>query len=54
MLELGRVPHALLFAGPSGIGKTSAAEMLAAELLQTEPDRLAAHPDFLRSNRKDS
>ena len=48
MLERGRLPHTFLFAGPSGIGKISVAEMLAAELLQTEPARLTAHPDYFQ------
>lgn len=47
MLELDRLPHALLFAGPSGIGKRIVAEVFAARVLQTEPELLPAHPDFL-------
>lgn len=47
MLERGRLPHALLLAGPSGIGKTSVAEMLAAELLLVQPSQLPAHPDYM-------
>lgn len=35
----GRVPHALLIGGPSGIGKTTLALDLAAGLLCDEPDR---------------
>jgi DNA polymerase-3 subunit delta' len=46
MLELDRLPHALLFSGPSGIGKRIAAEVFAAQVLQTEPSLLEAHPDF--------
>ena len=46
MLELDRLPHALLFSGPSGIGKRIAAEVFAAQVLQTEPGLLEAHPDF--------
>jgi len=46
MLEMDRLPHALLFAGPSGIGKRIVAEVFAAQVLQTEPTLLAAHPDF--------
>lgn len=48
MLSTGRLPHALLFAGPAGVGKTMAAELMAAELLQTSKDKLAEHPDFIR------
>ena len=36
MLEQDRLPHALLFAGPSGIGKRIVAEVFAAQLLQTD------------------
>lgn len=46
MTELDRLPHALLFAGPSGIGKRIVAEVFAAQILQTEPALLPAHPDF--------
>ncbi|NMC33586.1 MAG: hypothetical protein GYA36_14175 [Veillonellaceae bacterium] len=47
MLELDRLPHALLFAGPSGIGKRIVAEVFTARLLQTAAELLPAHPDFL-------
>lgn len=46
MLQTDRLPHALLFAGPSGIGKRIVAEVFAAEILQTETSLLEAHPDF--------
>ena len=46
MTELDRLPHALLFAGPSGIGKRIVAEVFAAQILQTEPALLPGHPDF--------
>ncbi len=46
MLEMDRIPHALLFSGPSGIGKRIVAEVFAAQVLQTEPALLGAHPDF--------
>ncbi|HWR31062.1 MAG TPA: hypothetical protein VN631_14640 [Negativicutes bacterium] len=46
MLEMDRLPHALLFAGPSGIGKRIVAEVFAAQVLQTAPPLLEAHPDF--------
>ena len=48
MLSTGKIPHALLFAGPAGVGKRLASEMMAAELLQTEPEKLSEHPDFCR------
>jgi DNA polymerase III subunit delta' len=40
--------HALLFIGPEGVGKTTAALALASELLDAEhwPGGLFAHPDF--------
>jgi DNA polymerase-3 subunit delta' len=60
MLTAGRVPHALLFTGPAGIGKMLAARALAAALLcgggrdeacgACQPCRLAeqgAHPDLI-------
>jgi len=38
MLESGRLPHALLFQGPEGVGKSTAAEILAkAVLCEREP-----------------
>ena len=46
MLEQDRLPHALLFAGPSGIGKRIVAEVFAAQLLQTDTAGLEAHPDY--------
>ena len=46
MLAQDRLPHALLFAGPSGIGKRIVAEVFAAQLLQTDTAGLEAHPDY--------
>ncbi len=46
MLEMDRLPHALLFAGPSGIGKRIVAEVFSAQVLQTEVPLLEAHPDY--------
>lgn len=37
MLETGKVPHALLFSGPAGIGKMPAARVFAAGLLCSGP-----------------
>jgi len=41
-----QLPHALLFAGPSGVGKSLFAKALAASLLHTTPEAVAQHPDF--------
>jgi len=43
----GTLAHATLLTGPDGVGKTTLAEALAAELLDAEnwPGGLAAHPD---------
>ena len=46
MIEQDRLPHALLFSGPEGIGKRMVAEIMAAQLLDTQADRLPEHPDF--------
>ncbi len=43
-LQLGLLPHAYLFSGPSGIGKKALAQELAQKILCTE--RLDSHPDF--------
>lgn len=60
MLASGRIPHALLFVGPEGIGKSTVARVLASALLCTDHEskpcglcqscRMAAsgaHPDLL-------
>lgn len=58
MLREGRLPHAMLFAGPDGIGKKMLGQTLAAAILCGQEDgpcehcqscqamRLAAHPDY--------
>ena len=60
MLDHGRLPHALLFQGPEGVGKGTVARSFAAALLCDRPEPQAcgscpacrlvdagAHPDFL-------
>jgi len=42
-LASGKIPHAMLFSGPAGVGKMTVARVLAAELLKAPIDR---HPDF--------
>ncbi len=47
-IESQRLPHALLFAGPSGVGKSLFAKQLSSQLLQTTYHRIDTenHPDF--------
>lgn len=47
-VQSGRLPHALLFAGPDGVGKCLFAKALAQHLLQAEPNRIEqeSHPDL--------
>lgn len=42
-----RVPHGLMFCGPCGVGKATAARLFAAALLNTPPDRLERTSGFL-------
>ena len=46
MVERDKLPHALLFSGPGNIGKRLVAEIMAAQLLGTEPALLEGHPDY--------
>lgn len=47
-IQNGRLPHALLFAGPDGIGKSLFAKALAQHLLQEKHNRIEqeSHPDL--------
>lgn len=47
-IEEERLPHALLFSGPSGVGKSLFAKELAIQVLKTSADRIEkeGHPDF--------
>ena len=47
--DSGRLSHAYLFVGESGLGKTTAARALAAALLSEAP--LARHPDYWEDDR---
>ena len=51
-LDSGRLTHAYLFTGPSHVGKTTVAEVLARALLETDKE-LAIHPDFFRVARRE-
>ncbi len=44
MVEKGKIPHALLFSGPSKIGKKALAWQMASWILGEKPE---THPDFL-------
>ena len=48
-LETGRLAHAYLFVGESGLGKATTARALAAALLQEAP--LTRHPDYWEDDR---
>ena len=49
-LETGRLAHAYLFVGESGLGKSTAARALASALLPEAP--LARHPDYWEDDRQ--
>ena len=63
MLREGRLPHALLFTGPDGIGKRMVGRVLAAAILCDAEDgpcghcescramQLGSHPDYLALSR---
>jgi DNA polymerase III gamma/tau subunit len=51
MLESGKVPSALLFLGPSSVGKTTLARVLAAEVSGTSVDTI---PDYKEINAADA
>ncbi len=44
-LAAGRLPHAVLFVGPAGVGRRTLAEALLEAFFGTRPDQ---HPDFIR------
>lgn len=46
VIKNGQLSHAYCFAGPSEAGKKTVAETLSAEILQTNREKLARHPDF--------
>ena len=46
MLAAGRLPHAVILAGPQGAGKFTLAQMLAKTMLCLEPVLRGGLPDF--------
>ena len=51
-LSSGRLAHAYLFVGEAGLGKSTAARLLAAALLPEAP--LHRHPDYWEDDRRDN
>lgn len=51
-LDKNTIAHALCFVGPDEVGKRTVAMELAARALQTDPERLSAHPDYLAIERE--
>jgi len=51
-LATGRLSHAYCFVGPDQVGKRTVARHIAAKLLNTEPEKLGAHPDYFYIERE--
>lgn len=47
LLNQGRLPHALLFSGPEGVGKKLVAQALAEKILACEGEDIKGHPDLI-------
>ncbi len=45
-LQTNTLPHALVFSGLSGLGKSLFAKHLSASFLSTTPEKVETHPDF--------
>jgi len=51
-LENKVLSHAYCFVGPDNVGKRTVACHLASKILNTEPEKLSTHPDFLHLTRE--